>query len=134
MGKTRSRTRQASVTLDAGALIAIERGNGRMLALLQRVAARSGRFRVPAGVVGQVWRDGARQSVLARFLRAPQVEITPLDGDVARACGELCAAARTSDVIDASVVIAARQHPGTIVTSDVDDLRRLDPSAMIERI
>jgi hypothetical protein len=122
------------VTLDSGALIALERGSGRMIALLHEVAARSGRVRVPAGVVGQAWRDGARQAVLARFLRSSQVEINALDADLARACGELCGAAHTSDVVDASVVITARQHRDTIVTSDVVDLRRLDPSAVIERI
>jgi predicted nucleic acid-binding protein len=134
MGKTRAQASQAAVTLDAGALIALERGNGRMIALLQELAARSGRIRVPAGVVGQVWRDGARQVVLARLLRSPQVEINGLDADLARASGEVCGAADTSDVIDASVVITARQHGDTIVTSDVEDLQRLDPSAVIERI
>jgi len=134
MGKTRAQTSQTALTFDTGALIALERGNGRMIALLQEVSVRSGRVRVPAGVVGQAWRDGTRQVVLARFLRSRQVEIKALDADLARACGELCRAAQTSDVIDASVVITARQHRDTIVTSDVDDLQRLDPSAVIERI
>jgi hypothetical protein len=42
--------------------------------------------------------------------------------------------AGTADVIDASVIITAREHGDTIVSSDVPDLRRLDPSAAIERI
>ena len=134
MGKTRSQAAQASVTLDAGALIALDRGDQRMLALLQVLLAEKGRAHVPAGVVGQAWRAGARQAVLARFLRLPEVEIESLDGDVARACGELCAATRTSDVIDASVVIVARRHGDAIITSDVADIRRLDPSAVIERV
>jgi hypothetical protein len=37
----------------------------------------------------------------------------------------------TSDVIDASVVIVARERNDNIVTSDADDLRRLDPTAPI---
>jgi hypothetical protein len=37
----------------------------------------------------------------------------------------------TSDHIDASVVLCARMRPSTIVTSDPDDLRRLDPKARI---
>lgn len=123
-----------SVTLDTGALIALERGDPRMIALLQLVVARRLRVRVPAGVVGQAWRGGPRQALLARFLRSDRVEIAALDGELARACGELCAATRTRDVIDASVVITARRRRDTIVTSDVDDLRRLDPSAEIVRV
>jgi hypothetical protein len=105
-----------------------------MIALLREVVATRGRLRIPAGVVAQVWRDGAGQAVVARLLRSSQVEVRGLDEQLARACGELCAAAGTSDVIDASVVILAREHGDTIVTSDVDDLRRLDPTAALERI
>jgi hypothetical protein len=105
-----------------------------MLALLREIVARRARVRIPAGVVGQTWRDGSRQAVLARFLRSSQVEIRALDGQLARACGELCAASGTSDVIDASVVITARERRDTIISSDVVDLRRLDPTARIERI
>jgi predicted nucleic acid-binding protein len=122
------------VTLDAGALIALARGDHRMIALLREIAARHARIRIPAGVVGQTWRDGARQVLLARLLRSSQVEVRVLDGQLARACGELCAATGTADVIDASVVITASEHRDTILTSDVADLRRLDPSATVERI
>ena len=134
MGKTRARAPQATLTLDAGALIALGRGDGRMIALLQRLVARGGRFHVPAGAAARAWRDGSRQALLARFLRSDHVEVTPLDAELARACGELCAVTRTTDIIDASVVLTARQHGDTILTSDVDDLRRLDPSSRIERI
>jgi hypothetical protein len=134
VGKARDQATQAGVTLDAGALIALERGDRRMIALLREIAAAHGRFRVPAGVLGQVWRDGSKQAVLARFLRSAQVDVRLLDEQLARACGELCAAAETADVIDASVIITAREHGDTIVSSDVPDLRRLDPSAAIERI
>src|SRR5439155_17788414 len=63
------------------------------------------------------------QVELARFLRSQEVEIVPLDGELARSCGELCGATGTSDVIDASVVILAREHRDSIVTSDPDDRR-----------
>jgi hypothetical protein len=134
MGKARTQTPPVSVTLDTGALIALERGDRRMIALLQQMAKTRGAFHVPAGVVGQAWRDGSRQVVLARFLGSTQVEINALDGQLARACGELCAATGTADVIDASVVITAREHHDVIVSSDAADLLRLDPSAAIERI
>jgi hypothetical protein len=72
--------------------------------------------------------------VLARLLSSPEVQVPSLDLAMARACGELCAASGTSDIIDASVVVVARENDDPILTSDVDDLRRLDPSARIERI
>jgi hypothetical protein len=59
------------------------------------------------------------------------VEIVALDEHLARSCGELCAAASRPDVIDASVVILARERRDPIVTSDPNDLRRLDPGARI---
>jgi hypothetical protein len=117
--------------LDAGALIALDRGDKRMIALLQQAYAKGRNFRVPAGVVGQAWRDGRRQVTLARFLRSEEVEVVSLDEELARSCGELCGATNTRDVVDASVVILARGRRDPIVTSDPQDLRRLDPTANI---
>jgi hypothetical protein len=130
MGRTSTRT-AAGITLDTGALIALERGDKRMIALLQRALSQGRVFRVPAGVVGQAWRDGPVQVTLARFLRSEEVEIVPLDEQLARSCGELCCAANTSDIIDASVVLLARNRRDAIITSDPNDLRRLDPTAQI---
>jgi len=70
-----------------------------MIALLHRALAQGRGFHVPAGVVGQAWRNGRVQVTLARFLRSAEVEIVPLDEPLARSCGELCGAARVSDVI-----------------------------------
>jgi predicted nucleic acid-binding protein len=130
MGRTRARA-AASIVLDAGALIALDRGDKRMIALLDRALAHGRAFRVPAGVVGQAWRDGRVQVTLARFLRGEEVEIVPLDEQLARSCGELLSASKSSDIIDASVVILAREGRLPIVTSDPNDLRRLDPTAQI---
>jgi hypothetical protein len=134
VGKARTRSTTSGVTLDAGALIALDKGDKRMIALLQQAVAQGVGFRVPSGVVGQAWRDGRRQVILARFLRASEVEIVPLDGQLSRACGELCGIAGTSDVIDASVVIVAKERNDVIVTNNFDDLRRLDPGANLVRI
>jgi hypothetical protein len=131
MGRTHAATARAGITLDAGALIALDRGDKRLIALLDRSLARRLKFRVPSGVVGQAWRDGRVQVTLARFLRIDEVEVIPLDDQLARACGELCAATHTADIIDASVVILARERGDYIVTSDPQDLRRLDPACAI---
>ncbi len=88
----RARTFQAGIVLDTGALIALERGDKRMIALVDRALAQGRDFRVPAGVLGQAWRNGRAQFTLARFLRSEEVEIVPLDKQLARSCGELCGA------------------------------------------
>jgi len=131
VGKERARTTSAGITLDTGALIALDRGDKRMIALLQEALVQGCVFRVPAGVLGQAWRDGRLQVTLARFFRSEEVEVAPLDAQLARSCGELCGATNTSDIVDASVVILARKGRDPIVTSDPHDLRRLDPEARI---
>jgi hypothetical protein len=130
MGRTRTRS-STGIVMDAGALIALDRGDKRMIALLQRAVTQGRAFRVPAGVVGQVWRDGRVQVTLSRFLRSAGVEVIPLDEQLARSCGELCGATNTRDIVDASVVLLARERLDPIVTSDPDDLRHLDPGAQI---
>ena len=115
------------VTLDTGALIAIERGDRRLQALLDEASAASADIAVPAGVVAQAWRGSLRQARLARFLALHTVTTVPLDEPEARATGALCGAAGTSDVVDASVVICARARGHAVVTGDPDDLAALDP-------
>ena len=46
----------------------------------------------------------------------------------------LLAATRTADIADAHVVVCARRARQTIVTSDADDLRRIDPHASLLEI
>jgi hypothetical protein len=134
LGAKRSTAIKTGLTLDAGALIAIDKGDGRLIALLGEAVKRRLPVRVPAGVVGQVWRGGARQALLARFLRAREVDLLPLDAPTARAAGELCGLAGAADVIDASVVLAARPSGDTVLTSDPDDLRRFDPTLRVVRV
>lgn len=124
----------SGVTLDAGALIAFERNERAVVAIIARAYEQKIRLAAPAGVVGQVWRDGRRQARLARLLGSELVEIESLDDRRARAAGQLCGVAGTSDVIDASVVLCARARGHVVVTSDLDDLRRLDPSLRYIRI
>jgi predicted nucleic acid-binding protein len=117
----------SSLVLDAGALIAIEKGDRKVLALCKIASDAGSSVVVPAGVVGQVWRDGARQVPIARIVGASGTVIEPLDLDVAKLVGSYCGRAATSDVIDATVVIAARHHQAKIISSDESDLKRLDP-------
>lgn len=113
--------------LDAGALIAVTRGDRKTIARLLVVHEEGEALRTHPLVVAQVWRDrGARQAVLARFLRA--VEVVAIDDDLGRRSGELLGKARTSDPIDAAVVLIATDGEA-IMTSDPDDLAHLARAA-----
>lgn len=116
--------RPRPLVLDAGALIAVERADRRMIRLLEL----AGDIHVPAGALAQAWRNPARQVRLVRVVSSDGVTIHSLDGATARAAGQLCAATATSDVVDASVVLLARVVDGVTVTGDPDDLRRIDPA------
>lgn len=118
-------------TLDAGALIAAERGDRRMVALLDRAVLGGLPIAIPAGALGQVWRADPRQHRLHLLLGDDNVEVPALDRDEALAAGAICARARTSDVIDASVASCARRRDQVVVTSDPDDIRRLDPALAV---
>ncbi|MDA8280105.1 MAG: PIN domain-containing protein [Actinomycetota bacterium] len=115
--------RPRPVVLDVGALIAVDRGDRRLVRLLEL----AGEVHVPAGVLAQAWRNPARQVRLARVVTADGVAVHPLDEAAARAVGQLCAASATADVVDASVVLVARMVGGVVVSADGDDLRRIDP-------
>jgi hypothetical protein len=118
----------SGLTLDAGALLAFERNDRALVALLARALELGYALVVPAGVVGQTWRDGRRQARLARLLGSREVEIEPLDDQRAREAGQLCGMTRTADVIDASAVLCARRRGHRLVSSDPADIRRLDPA------
>ena len=117
-----------TLVLDAGALIAVERGDRATAALIE-VGRQDGRgIIVPAGVIAQTWRKGPRQVRVARLLNANEVSVEPLTDVAARAAGILCGAADTTDVVDASVVIVARRYKAIVISSDRADLLRLDPT------
>ncbi|MGH9225489.1 MAG: hypothetical protein ACRD2W_17280 [Acidimicrobiales bacterium] len=116
-----------TVVLDAGALLAIERGDREMIAIVKR-ERRADRSPVThGGVVGQVWRGGhGRQALLARLL--PGVDVQPLDDEAGRRAGVLLGRAGASDVVDAAVVLLA--HDGDeVFTSDPVDFEALAATA-----
>ena len=117
------------VTLDAGALIALDRGDRRVLVPLARAKEVSAIVTVPATALAQAIRRPRTQARLARLVRQPTTSLVALDGPDATSVGVLLGASRTSDIVDAHVVICARRSRQPIVTSDPGDLRRLDPTA-----
>ena len=122
------------VTLDTGALIAIERADRKMQALLDEAHAAGLPIDIPAGPLAQAWRSGPRQARLARTLHLANVTIPALDEPNAKAAGILCVQRGTRDPIDASVVLNARRRNQAVVTSDPADLRHLDPHVRIIEI
>lgn len=97
------------------------------MAIVARALEHGDTLFVPAGVVAQAWRDGSRQTRLARLLGSSLCQVVELDDHRARAAGQLCGASGTVDIIDSSVVVTARERGMRIITSDSRDLRRLDP-------
>jgi hypothetical protein len=115
-------------------LIAIDSNHPRQEAALRVALEADLPITVPAGVVGQAWRNGARQVRLARLLGSNGVAVETLDDARARAAGQLCGTTGTKDVIDAAVVLGARARRDRVLTSDVDELRRLDAEIALVQV
>jgi hypothetical protein len=117
------------LVLDAGAFVAVERGDRDVVALVKRERL-AGRAPVTSGgVVAQVWRGGrGRQVLVARLLAG--VEVAPIDDNLGRRAGMLLARAGRSDAVDASVVCLAADGDD-ILTSDPGDLRLLADAAQV---
>jgi predicted nucleic acid-binding protein len=118
----------SGITLDAGGLIALDRNDRRVLALLASALLRGDRVTVPATALAQTIRSPARQARLSRLVRHAGTDVVALDGLDATRVGVLLASSRTADLADAHVVVCAQRARQAVVTSDPNDLRRLDPT------
>lgn len=117
----------SGLTLDAGALIAIDRGERPILLLLARAKEHGDAITVPATALAQVLRSPARQVRVVRLCRQPGTDLVALDGPDASAVGLLLAASGTSDIVDAHIVVCARRAQQAVITSDPSDIARLAP-------
>ena len=122
-----------ALLLDAGALIAFEKEGRSARELVRQALRRGATVIVPAPVLAQVWRDPRRQAPLARLIGSETTRVDSLDLETAKAVGVICGKSGTADVVDASVVVSARLHGATVVTSDPADLLRIDPALNIEQ-
>lgn len=116
----------SGAVLDTGALVGFDRNDRRVVAIVARALEHGDPLVVPAGVVAQAWRDGRTQVRLSRLLGSPVCELVPLDDLAARSVGQLCGATGPDDITDAAVALTARQRGLRVITSDPDDIRRLD--------
>ena len=121
------------LTLDTGALIALEAGSRRMALRVEEAMAARAELAIPAGVVAQAWRGGARQVRIAKLLQLQVTSIVALDTKLALRVGAKCASTGATDVVDVSVAICASERGHPVVTSDPDDIAAIDPSLTLVR-
>jgi hypothetical protein len=116
----------AALVFDAGALIALDRGDRTVIALLAAAGQQGSEAITSSACIAQVWRDPARQVKLTRALDGfLEWSLDPIS---ARRCGLLLASTATSDIADAAIALLA-QDGDTILTSDPTDIKHLLDSA-----
>jgi predicted nucleic acid-binding protein len=113
----------AGLTLDAGALIAYERGEERVREILAVGYARGLVPTIPAIALAEVWRGDAKDARVARLLKTCSVEV--VDERLARTAGSLRRATSGSGAIDACIAAGVRRRGDAIATSDPLDMRAL---------
>jgi predicted nucleic acid-binding protein len=113
----------AGLTLDAGALIAYERGDERVREILAVSYARGLLPTVPAVALAEVWRGDAKDARVARLLKACFVET--LEEGSARTAGSLRRSTPGAGTVDACIAVGVRRRGDAIATSDPRDMRAL---------
>ena len=113
----------AGVTYDTGALVAADRNDRKMWALHAGYLREEVVPVVPAPVLAQAWRGGARQARVARLLQVCDVE--PLGEALAKDVGVLAGKAKHDDVVDVVVVEGAIRRGDAVVTSDAGHVRKI---------
>jgi len=111
----------AGVTLDTGALIALERRRQRMSRAYAAAVADRLPVTVPAVVIAEWWRG--RSAARELILRGVRVENTT--AEVAQLAGQALAVVPGATAIDAIVMASAACRGDLVYTSDFDDLERL---------
>lgn len=119
--------RPRGLILDAGALLQAEaKPKGSVWTYCLQEVGAGRRPLLPAVVLARVWREGARQAVMARLVKV--CEVVPFDEVAAKRVGALLGASATSDVVDAMVVLTAIRTRFTVVTSDPGDISEIAAS------
>ena len=109
------------ITLDKGALIAIERRKHRGNQLLELARKRMAVLAVPMPVIAEWWRG--RTDVRERILEV--VNIEPLSLAVAKLAGEAQARVPLSTAVDAMVIAFASSRGDIVMTGDPQDFEQL---------
>lgn len=121
------------IVYDSGALIAAAKNDRRFLRRHKALTLCGDIPLVPAGVLAQCWDARASAAILHWMLSGCRV--VPLTASGAKAAAVLCQENKTSDVIDASVVLASIAYDeAPILTDDLGDIRALAECANRKRI
>ena len=110
-----------TITLDTGALIALERRDRRMWDIFDVATETGSMVTAPSAVVAEWWRGSSRLRVEILGL----FDVEPLDARLARLTGEALAAVPGSTMVDALVMVSAALRGDVIYTSDLEELVRL---------
>ena len=122
------------LTLDTGALLALDQP-GKAIAMQARLGEtlrRGGTVCVPVGTIARAWRS-TRQVRLARLLKSRDVELAIMTSNTARSVGLMCARSGLDDVVDVHVALCAMERGHAVVTSDPDEMLRIDPTLPVIR-
>lgn len=111
----------AGLTLDTGALIALERRRQRMSRAYTAAVADRLPVTVPAVVIAEWWRGPS--AVRELILRGVRVENTT--AEVAQLAGQALAVVPGATAIDAIVMASAACRGDLVYTSDFADMERL---------
>ena len=111
-----------ALVLDAGGLIAVDRLDRKVGAILRVAQQESISVRTSATVVAQVWRSGSRQANLARVLTG--IDVAALDVQTGRSVGEVLAISQTADAVDGHLGFIVRTGD-TVLTSDTNDIKKI---------
>jgi hypothetical protein len=111
-----------ALVLDAGGLIAVDRLDRKVGAILRVAQEEKMSVRTSAAVVAQVWRSGSLQANLARVLAG--IDAASLDSIAGRSVGEVLALSSTADVVDGHLGIIVRSGD-IVLTSDPKDIKKI---------
>jgi hypothetical protein len=111
-----------TLVLDAGGLMAVDRGDRAVGAMLRVAQQEKMPVRTSAAVVAQVWRNGTLQANLARVLAG--VDTAGLDSATGKSVGEVLALSSTADFVDGHLGLIV-QSGDTVLTSDSRDIKKI---------
>jgi predicted nucleic acid-binding protein len=113
------------LTLDSGALIALQKRKRRAWRFVELAAADGLDLRAPADVLAEFWRGPIAQKPLLTLIDGAiqWIDVTPA---LAKRAGEALASAGAGpSAVDALVATVAAAFGDTVLTSDVRDFERL---------
>lgn len=124
---------------DAGAFIALEQRAPLLLGILEEALQGTVEVVLPRTVIAQVWRGGARQTNVARLIKAGRrrngpVIVDELTAERAREIGLTIGRASHPDIVDVHVALAAGERGHAVLTSDDADIAAVNPNLVLVHV